>query len=139
MLSAGQTGYVVCNMKTVREASVGETLFDPSEKDKVKPFPGFSVIQPTVYAGLFPVNVSDYEDLKLAVERLCLNDSSVVVTPDSSSALGLGWRVGFLGMLHMEVFSQRLEQEYNAEVILSAPSVEYKAIIKDNETIRKKR
>ena len=126
-------------MKTVREAAVGETLFDPSQQDKVVPFPGFSAIQPTVYSGLFPVNSSDYDDLRMAVERLCLNDPSVVITPDSSTALGLGWRVGFLGVLHMEVFSQRLEQEYDAEVILTAPSVEYKAIIKDNDTIRKKR
>ncbi|KAE9556216.1 hypothetical protein FO519_000555 [Halicephalobus sp. NKZ332] len=139
VLSAGQIGYIICNMKTVREAAVGETLFDPVEQDKVVPFPGFSAIQPTVYSGLFPVNSAQYEDLRMAVERLCLNDPSVVITPDSSSALGLGWRVGFLGVLHMEVFSQRLEQEYDADVILTSPSVEYRAIIKDNDTIRKKR
>ncbi|TKR95816.1 hypothetical protein L596_009936 [Steinernema carpocapsae] len=138
-LYAGQVGYVVCNMRTVKEASVGETLFEPSKKEVVVPFPGFKQVKPTVYAGLYPVETSEYEDLKQAVERLCLNDSSVVVTPDSSPALGLGWRVGFLGVLHMEVFGARLNQEYDANVILTAPSVEYRARIKDNDTIRKKR
>ncbi|KAK0423158.1 hypothetical protein QR680_008004 [Steinernema hermaphroditum] len=138
-LHAGQVGYVICNMKTVQEASVGETLFEPSKKDVVVPFPGFKKVKPTVYAGLYPVETSEYEDLKQAVERLCLNDSSVTVTPDSSPALGLGWRVGFLGVLHMEVFGARLSQEYDANVILTAPNVEYQARIKDNATIRKKR
>uniref|UniRef100_A0A7E4W0Y8 Translation factor GUF1 homolog, mitochondrial n=1 Tax=Panagrellus redivivus TaxID=6233 RepID=A0A7E4W0Y8_PANRE len=138
-LCAGQIGYVICNMKTVQEAAVGETLFDPAEKATVKCFPGFTAIKPTVYSGLFPVETAMYEDLKQAVERLSLNDPSVTVSPDSSPALGLGWKIGFLGMLHMEVFSQRLDQEYDANVILTVPNVEYKAAIKDNETIRKKR
>lgn len=126
-------------MKTVKEASVGETLFEPSKRDIIVPFAAFTAIKPTVYAGLFPVETSEYDDLKEAVERLSLNDPSVTVTPDSSPALGLGWKIGFLGMLHMEVFTQRLDQEHDANVILTAPSVEYKAVIKDNETIRKKR
>ncbi|CAI4229247.1 unnamed protein product [Auanema sp. JU1783] len=138
-LQAGQVGYIVCNMKTVKEAAVGETLFDPSIKDTVEALPGFKPIKPTVYAGLFPLETPEYEGLKQAVERLCLNDPAVVVTPDSSPALGLGWRVGFLGVLHMEVFGARLDQEYGANVILTQPSVEYLATIKDNETIRKKR
>ena len=126
-------------MKTVKEANVGETLFEPSKRDIVIPFPGFKAIKPTVYAGLFPVETSMFEELKNAVERLCLNDSSVTISPSSSPALGLGWKIGFLGMLHMEVFEQRLDQEHDANVILTAPTVEYKAIIKDNESIRKKR
>jgi elongation factor 4 len=138
-LTSGQIGYVICNMKTVKEASVGETLFEPSKRDIIVPFAAFTAIKPTVYAGLFPVETSEYDDLKEAVERLSLNDPSVTVTPDSSPALGLGWKIGFLGMLHMEVFTQRLDQEHDANVILTAPSVEYKAVIKDNETIRKKR
>ncbi|CAD5219521.1 unnamed protein product [Bursaphelenchus xylophilus] len=139
-LSAGQVGYIVCSMKTVKEAAVGETLYDAQlEKSNVQPFPGFKTMKPTVYAGLYPVEQADYEDLKQALERLALNDPSVEISPDSSIALGLGFKVGFLGMLHMEVFGQRLDQEYDANVILTAPSVEYKAIVKDNDSIRKRR
>ncbi|KAK6030012.1 putative GTP-binding protein LepA [Ostertagia ostertagi] len=138
-LSAGQVGYVICGMKTVKEATVGETLFCPQERESVVAFPGFKPIKPTVYAGLFPVETSEYDDLKQAVERLSLNDPSVVIIPDSSPALGLGWKMGFLGVLHMEVFGARLDQEYGTSVILTQPSVEYKAIVKDSETIRKKR
>ncbi|VDK53157.1 unnamed protein product, partial [Cylicostephanus goldi] len=138
-LNAGQVGYVICSMKTVNEATIGETLYAAEISDRVEPFPGFKPIKPTVYAGLFPVEASEYEELKQAVERLSLNDPSVVIMPDSSPALGLGWKVGFLGVLHMEVFGARLDQEYGASVILSQPSVEYKAVVKDNETIRKKR
>ncbi|CAJ0916678.1 unnamed protein product, partial [Mesorhabditis belari] len=139
-LNAGQVGYVICNMKTTKEATVGEILHAvTTDKSLIQPFVGFKPHKPTVYAGLFPVDTSDYEDLKQAVERLSLNDPSVEIIPDSSPALGLGWRVGFLGVLHMEVFSTRLEQEYDAQVILTQPSVEYRAHIKDNETIRKKR
>ncbi|WKY02199.1 hypothetical protein Q1695_015871 [Nippostrongylus brasiliensis] len=123
----------------IEEAAVGETLYAPGCEDSVQPFPGFKPIKPTVYAGLFPVETSEYEDLKQAVERLSLNDPSVVIIPDSSPALGLGWKMGFLGVLHMEVFGARLDQEYGTSVILTQPSVEFKAIVKDNETIRKKR
>uniref|UniRef100_A0A8R1DH99 Translation factor GUF1 homolog, mitochondrial n=1 Tax=Caenorhabditis japonica TaxID=281687 RepID=A0A8R1DH99_CAEJA len=139
-LRAGQVGYLVCNMRTVQEAKVGETLYSAAtDKDTVQTFAEIKGVQPTVYAGLFPVETSDYENLKQAVERLCLNDPSVTVTPDSSKALGLGWRIGFLGVLHMEVFGARLSQEYDASVILCQPSVEFRALIKDNESIRKRR
>ncbi|KAE9419826.1 hypothetical protein Angca_008976, partial [Angiostrongylus cantonensis] len=138
-LSAGQVGYVICSMKTVKEARVGETLFEASSVGSVVPFEDFNPSKPTVYAGLFPVETSQYDDLKQALERLSLNDPSVSITPDFSPALGLGWKVGFLGVLHMEVFGARLEKEYGANIILSHPSVEYKAIIKNNETVRKKR
>ncbi|VDO20690.1 unnamed protein product [Haemonchus placei] len=92
-LIAGQVGYVICGMKTVKEAMVGETLFTPHEEQSVEAFPGFKPIKPTVYAGLFPIKTSEYEDLKQAVERLSLNDPSVLIIPDSSPALGLGWKV----------------------------------------------
>ncbi|KAK6056426.1 putative GTP-binding protein LepA [Cooperia oncophora] len=117
--------------KAREEAAVGETLFTPHEGQPIVAFPGFKAIKPTVYAGLFPVETSEYEDLKQAVDRLSLNDPSVVIIPDSSPALGLGWKMGFLGVLHMEVFGARLDQEYGTSVILTQPS--------DNETIRKKR
>jgi translation elongation factor EF-4 len=91
-------------MKSLIEAAVGETLYDATtQRTCVQPFAGFIRIKPTVYSGLFPVDPADYNDLKLALERLCLNDSSVVVQPDSSMVLGNGWRIGFLGVLHMEV------------------------------------
>uniref|UniRef100_A0A0N4ZP56 Translation factor GUF1 homolog, mitochondrial n=1 Tax=Parastrongyloides trichosuri TaxID=131310 RepID=A0A0N4ZP56_PARTI len=138
-LYAGQVGYVVCNMKTVKEAAVGETLYDPSSPENIKNIEVFKPVKPTIYAGLYPIETSNYENLKLAVERLSLNDPSVVITPDSSPALGLGWKVGFLGVLHMEVFATRLSQEYDANVIMTAPNVEYRAEIINNENVRKKR
>lgn len=98
-------------MKTVKEASVGEMLYDPvaQNAESIKPFAGFRAIRPTIYAGLFPVDLLDYEDLKRAVERLCLNDSSVTIESITSPALGGGWRVGFLGALHMEVNNEILK------------------------------
>uniref|UniRef100_A0A0K0F0K2 Translation factor GUF1 homolog, mitochondrial n=1 Tax=Strongyloides venezuelensis TaxID=75913 RepID=A0A0K0F0K2_STRVS len=138
-LYAGQVGYIICNMKTVKEASVGETLFDPASSECIENVEVFKSFKPTVYAGLYPVETSNYETLKLAVERLSLNDPSVVITSDTSPALGLGWKVGFLGILHMEVFGARLDQEYDESVILTAPNVEYRAEIIDNENVRKKR
>lgn len=138
-LYAGQVGYVICNMKTVKEATVGETLFDPTSPEPIKNVEVFKPVKPTIYAGLYPLETSNYENLKLAVERLSLNDPSVVITSDSSPALGLGWKVGFLGILHMEVFSARLSQEYDETVILTSPNVEFLAEIVDNENVRKRR
>jgi translation elongation factor EF-4 len=127
-------------MKAVKEAHVGETLYcATTPNEDVKAFAKFTPNKPSIYAGFFPFNVSDYDELKRALERLALNDSSVSIIPDSSSILGLGWKIGFLGMLHLDVFAQRLDQEYDANVILTCPSVEFKAKIRDNETIRKKR
>jgi translation elongation factor EF-4 len=90
-------------MKTATEASIGETIFEPSQLGKVEVFPGFKPTQPTVYAGLYPVESSEYEELKKAVERLRLNDPSVSMSKDTSPVLGHGFKMGFLGMLHMEV------------------------------------
>lgn len=103
---AGQVGYIICNMKTVKEANIGEILFDPKsqEIENIKPFSGFKSISPTIYAGIFPLDALEYDNLRQAVERLCLSDSSVTLESSFSPALGPGWRVGFLGALHMEVF-----------------------------------
>ncbi|VDN56355.1 unnamed protein product [Dracunculus medinensis] len=138
-LYAGQIGYIVTRMTSVKEAAVGDTLFDYSSKAVIVPVSGFKPAKPTIYSGLFPVDGNDYDSLKQAVERLALNDPSVSISGDSSPALGLGWRIGFSGMLHMEVFGARLEQEHKANVILTYPSIEFRAIIKDNQTVRKKR
>lgn len=123
-LYAGQVGYLITGMKTVREARVGDTLYH--SRFPVKPFPGFKPAKPVVFAGIFPVDASEFELLRDAIEKLTLNDASVTVEKKSSPALGLGFRCGFLGLLHMDVFKQRLEQEYNVTVIATAPSVLFK-------------
>ncbi|VDO19398.1 unnamed protein product [Heligmosomoides polygyrus] len=129
-LSAGQVGYVICGMKTVKEATVGETLFTAEEGHTVVAFPGFSPIKPTVYAGLFPVETSEYEDLKQAVERLSLNDPSVVIIADSSPALGLGvWRS----------VRPRVWNECHSHSAFCRIQSHREGRVLDNETIRKKR
>ncbi|KAI1717543.1 elongation factor tu GTP binding domain-containing protein [Ditylenchus destructor] len=121
-LYLGQVGYIITTMKTISEAVIGDTLQ-----------------RPTVYAGLFPVDSKEYDNLKIALEKLTLNDNSVTVEHIKSPVLGGGWRVGFLGLLHMEVFGQRLDHDFDANVILTAAGVEYKAEIVDHEGIRKRR
>ncbi|KAJ8382557.1 hypothetical protein SKAU_G00033350 [Synaphobranchus kaupii] len=133
-LYAGQVGYVIAGMKDVKEAQIGDTLFHP--KHPVEALPGFKPAKAMVFAGMYPVDQSDYSTLRSAVEKLALNDSSVTLQRDSSPALGAGWRLGFLGLLHMEVFNQRLEQEHNASVIVTAPTVPYKAILSSAKLIK---
>lgn len=123
-LYAGQVGYLISGMKTVREARVGDTIYHT--RHEVEPFPGFKPAKPMVFAGIFPIDSEDFEGLRDAIEKLTLNDASVKVEKKNSIALGLGFRCGFLGLLHMDVFKQRLEQEYNMNVIITAPSVLYR-------------
>jgi len=123
-LYPGQVGYLITGMRTVREARIGDTLHE--KRHPVAPFPGFKPAKPMVFAGIYPVDTSDFEFLRDAIEKLTLNDASVSVEKKSSTALGLGFRCGFLGLLHMDVFKQRLEQEYSINVIATAPSVLYK-------------
>lgn len=130
-LYAGQVGYVITGMKTVKEARVGDTIFHT--KYPIKALPGFKTAKPMVFAGLFPIDSTEFEMLRDAVEKLTLNDASVSVEKKSSPALGLGFRCGFLGLLHMDVFKQRLEQEYNMSVIATAPSVRYKLKLTNGE------
>ncbi len=132
-LYAGQVGYIICGMKTVKEARVGDTLMQP--KKTITPFPGFRPAKPMVFAGIFPIDTADFEELTDAIEKLTLNDASVTVTKTSSPALGLGFVCGFLGLLHMDVFKQRLEQEYNLAVIATAPSVLYKVTLKNGQEL----
>lgn len=122
-LYAGQVGYIITGMKTIKEARVGDTISYP--KSDITPFPGFKPAKPMVFAGIFPVDTSEFELLADAVEKLTLNDASVSVEKKTSTALGLGFRCGFLGLLHMDVFKQRLEQEYELDIIATAPSVLY--------------
>uniref|UniRef100_A0A452T1K1 GUF1 homolog, GTPase n=1 Tax=Ursus maritimus TaxID=29073 RepID=A0A452T1K1_URSMA len=136
-LYAGQVGYLIAGMKDVTEAQIGDTLY--LHKQPVEPLPGFKSAKPMVFAGMYPIDQSEYNNLKSAVEKLTINDSSVTVHRDSSLALGAGWRLGFLGLLHMEVFNQRLEQEYNASVILTTPTVPYKAVLSSAKLIKARR
>uniref|UniRef100_A0A452GL10 Tr-type G domain-containing protein n=1 Tax=Gopherus agassizii TaxID=38772 RepID=A0A452GL10_9SAUR len=133
-LYAGQVGYLIAGMKEVTEAQIGDTLY--LHKQPVEPLPGFKSAKPMVFAGMYPVDQSEYNNLKSAIEKLTLNDSSVTIHRDNSLALGAGWRLGFLGLLHLEVFNQRLEQEYNASVILTAPTVPYKAVLSSAKLIK---
>ncbi len=123
-LKAGEVGYVVAGIKEIKGAPVGDTLV-LSKSPHVAQLPGFDRVKPQVYAGLFPVNSDDFEPFREALEKLVLNDASLFYEPESSDALGFGFRCGFLGMLHMEIVQERLEREYNLDLITSAPSVIY--------------
>uniref|UniRef100_A0A3P9N808 GTP binding elongation factor GUF1 n=1 Tax=Poecilia reticulata TaxID=8081 RepID=A0A3P9N808_POERE len=136
-LFAGQVGYIIAGMKDVKEAQIGDTLY--RHDHPVQALPGFKPAKAMVFAGMYPMDQSEYPALRSAIERLTLNDSSVTVQRDSSLALGAGWRLGFLGLLHMEVFNQRLEQEYNASVIVTSPTVPYKAILSSPKLIKSRR
>ncbi|PKN03483.1 elongation factor 4 [Candidatus Dependentiae bacterium HGW-Dependentiae-1] len=127
-LYPGQVGYLITGMKSVKEARVGDTI--SHKKDLVTPFPGFKPAKPMVFAGLYAVDTEEFDQLKDAIDKLTLNDASVSVEKKTSIALGLGFRCGFLGLLHMDVFKQRLEQEYNVTAIATAPSVLYKIKMK---------
>ncbi|XP_022884082.1 translation factor GUF1 homolog, mitochondrial [Olea europaea var. sylvestris] len=123
VLLTGQVGYIVSGMRSTKEARVGDTLYHT--RSTVEPLPGFKPAKHMVFSGLYPADGSDFEALNHAIERLTCNDASVSVTKESSSALGLGFRCGFLGLLHMDVFHQRLEQEHGAHVISTVPTVPY--------------
>uniref|UniRef100_A0A336M673 Translation factor GUF1 homolog, mitochondrial n=1 Tax=Culicoides sonorensis TaxID=179676 RepID=A0A336M673_CULSO len=133
-LIAGQIGLIGCNMRSIKEANIGDTFHIKNKP--VEPLPGFKPINPIVFAGVYPTDQSQHGNLRSAIEKLILNDSCVTCVPDSSPALGQGWRLGFLGLLHLEVFSQRLEQEHKVEAILTAPSVTYKFKLKGAKTIK---
>ncbi|EDY20201.1 GTP-binding protein LepA [Chthoniobacter flavus Ellin428] len=124
MLNAGDVGYVIANIKTTSEVKVGDTLTNgrtPAEQ----PLPGFQVVQPMVFSGIYPINTADFEHLKMAMGKLQLNDSSFVFQAESSVALGFGFRCGFLGLLHMEIIQERLRREYDMDIIATYPSVIY--------------
>lgn len=132
-LYAGQVGYVITGMKTIKEARVGDTIH--LSKKPVTPFPGFKPAKPMVFAGIYPVDTEEFNAVSDAIEKLMLNDASVRIEKTTSMALGLGFRCGFLGLLHMDVFKQRLEQEYNVTVIATAPSVLYKLKLTNNKDL----
>ena len=134
ILKAGEVGYVVAGIKEIQGAPVGDTL--TIERNPAKnPLPGFQRVKPQVYAGLFPISSEEFEDFREALAKLSLNDASLFYEPESSEALGFGFRCGFLGMLHMEIVQERLEREYNLELISTAPTVIYQIINTKGETI----
>lgn len=133
-LRTGQVGYVVAGIKAIDGAPVGDTLTD-AERPAMAPLAGFKKIKPRVFAGLFPVNSGDYESLREALAKLRLNDSALYFEPETSQALGFGFRCGFLGLLHMEIVQERLEREYKLSLITSAPTVVYEVLTTSGETI----
>jgi GTP-binding protein LepA len=127
VLSTGEVGYVIAGIKDIEGAPVGDTLTD-SAKPAEAPLPGFKKVQPRVFAGLFPVSSDDYEAFREALQKLRLNDAALYFEPETSQALGFGFRCGFLGMLHMEIVQERLEREYDLNLITTAPSVIYEVV-----------
>lgn len=123
-LSAGDVGYLAASIKNVKDTQVGDTVTDGSDPAE-DPLPGYRKAMPMVYCGIYPVENNDYDNLKDALEKLVLNDSALVYEAETSAALGFGFRCGFLGLLHMEIFEERLEREYNLDLITTAPSVDY--------------
>jgi GTP-binding protein LepA len=134
ILGAGEIGYVVTNLKSTREAKVGDTITRPDNLAG-RPLPGYKDVKPFVYAGFFPDSNENYQLLKDAVERLSLSDSSLQFSPESSPVLGFGFRVGFLGLLHMDIVRERLEREYNLELIITNPSTDYQVKLVGGEEI----
>ena len=132
-LSAGEVGYVVSGIKDIDGAPVGDTLAEAGRE--IEALPGFKPAQPRVFAGLFPVTSEQYEDLRESLRKLRLNDASLFFEPETSQALGFGFRCGFLGMLHMEIIQERLEREYNLDLISTAPTVVYEVLTKQGETL----
>jgi GTP-binding protein LepA len=133
-LEAGEVGYIATGLKTVRETRVGDT-FTGVARPADKPLPGYRQVKPMVYAGFYPVEGEDYAELKDALEKLQLNDASLVFEPETSQALNFGFRCGFLGLFHMDIIQERLEREYDLDLIATAPSVEYEVLLRDGSTI----
>jgi GTP-binding protein LepA len=133
-LSAGEVGMVICGIKTIRDVNVGDTIVSAAKKETPN-VPGYVEVKPMVFCGIFPVESTDYENLRDALEKLALNDASFTYEPESSAALGFGFRCGFLGLLHMNIVQERLEREFSLLLISTAPSVSYRVLKNNNEEI----
>ena len=134
VLEAGEVGYLTASIKTVNEARVGDTVTLADNPAK-EPLEGYRRVNPVVFCGIYPADGAKYPDLRDALEKLSLNDASLLFEPESSTALGFGFRCGFLGLLHMEIIEERLEREYNLDLVTTAPSVEYKFVLTSGETV----
>ena len=131
-LSAGEVGFITAAIKEVRDTKVGDTIMDAMNPAK-EPLPGYKILKSMVFAGLYPIDSSQYEDLKESLAKLSLNDSSIIYEPETSLALGFGFRCGFLGLFHMEIIQERLEREYGMQLITTAPTVVYRITHKNGE------
>tara|TARA_B100000963_G_scaffold224519_1_gene195739 strand:- start:3573 stop:5369 length:1797 start_codon:yes stop_codon:yes gene_type:complete len=132
-IGCGDVGYLITGIKNAKEVKVGDTIVDAKAKE-IEAVSGFEEVKPMVFAGIYPVDTDDYEDLRSSIEKLQLNDASLVFSPENSSALGFGFRCGFLGMLHLEIIQERLEREFNMSVITTVPNVSYHAYTKKDST-----
>src|SRR5205823_4060012 len=134
-IGTGEVGFIVAAIKDLHDVRIGDTVTDEDNKAP-EALPGYKPIQQMVYCDFYPGGKTQYDELRDAMDRLQLNDSSFTFTPESSDALGFGFRCGFLGLLHMEIIQERLEREFNIEVIQTAPTVTYEILMTDNSTIR---
>ncbi|NLU35679.1 MAG: elongation factor 4 [Clostridiales bacterium] len=134
VLKAGDVGYVTASMKNVRDTRVGDTITH-ADRPAEEPLPGYKSITPMVYCGIYPADGAEYEDLRDALEKLQLNDASLMFEPETSAALGFGFRCGFLGLLHMEIIQERLEREYDLDIVATAPSVIYRVLKTNGEVL----
>jgi len=132
MIRAGDVGYIIPGLKDVRETKVGDTITVISNKAS-EPLPGYKEVKPMVFSGVYPANMEDFEGLRDSLEKLQMNDASLVYEPETSTALGFGFRCGFLGLLHMEIIQERLDREYDQTIITTVPNVEYKVVLTDGE------
>ncbi len=133
-LGAGEVGYLIAGIKVLKDARVGDTVTN-ADKPCNKPLPGFREVKPVVFSSIYPIDSNDYELLQMAMEKLQLNDASLVYEKDSSAALGFGFRCGFLGLLHLEIIQERLEKEYNLGVLFTSPSVKYRVTLRNGEVL----
>ncbi|HND09833.1 MAG TPA: translation elongation factor 4, partial [Pseudomonadota bacterium] len=133
-LRCGEVGFIIANIKTIADTQIGDTITH-ADRPCSEPLAGFKVVKPMVFAGIFPTDNAKYTDLRDALEKLHINDASFTYDPETSLALGFGFRCGFLGLLHMEIVQERLEREYDLDIITTAPTVEYRATTTSGETI----
>jgi GTP-binding protein LepA len=136
VLSAGESGYVVANIKTLADVRIGDTVVEASRAREVQPLPGYREAKPMVYCGLYPTYPKDYENLRKALDTLALNDASFTYLPETSEALGFGFRCGFLGLLHMEIVQERLERDSDIDLVQTAPNVTYEILRTDKTLVR---
>ncbi len=134
LLESGDVGYLICSIKDVKDAKVGDTV-TLAENPASERLAGYKDVKPMVFSGLYPINSNEFEDLRESLEKLALNDASLVYTPETSVALGFGFRCGFLGLLHMEIIQERLEREYNVNIITTVPNVEYRVAMTNGEVV----
>ena len=134
-LVAGAVGYVIANIKAIRDIAMGDTITD-AVRPATEPLPGYKEAKPVVFSSMYPISTDEYEDLAKALEKLALNDPAIIYEKDSSSALGFGFRCGFLGLLHLDVVQERLEREYGLALLLSAPSVRYRVTLESGEVVQ---